>query len=738
MRIINPLQLNDSNIKSFLKGITLIQLAMWGAIGLDAVGLQIPIIRQLIGFVYLTFIPGIVILRILKLHKLCNIETLLYTVGLSIATLMFTGLFMNMVYPLFGVSGPILTTPLVITISAVVLILCVLSYVRDKDFSDPSYINVENVLSPPALFLCLIPFLAILGTYLVNYHDKNNVILLLLIVVIAFIVFLIASDRFIHRNFYPLAVFTIAIALMYHRSLISPYLMGYADVHYEYYFCKLVEINSYWDPTIAISLNAMMSIVMLAPIFSHLLNMDIAWIFKIIYPLLYSFAPLGLYHLFQKQTDEKTAFLSVFFFMAVSTFYFGMPSLCRQQIAELFFILLILVIIDRNTDFIKRRGLFILFSFGMIISHYGVSYIYMFSSLFVLGILFYVLKYKSKIFTISSVLLFTTMILSWYMYTASSVPFDSIVNIGDHIYESIFTDIFNPMAREGTELMLIELPSPLHETTRILHYITQFFITVGITKLILKHKEMKFNEEYTSFSIVNFGILIACIVIPTFSDKLNMPRMYHLTLIFLAPFCIIGGEIIFGRLIKIVRYIRYHNINQKYMENGTKRDVNQNTPKVFVSIILITCLLFNTGFVYEIAKDNPCSIPLSMKTVDKYADNEDKAFFYSSYTFEQNVFSARWLSKSADPACRIRYSDVISGDHILNSFGMMGFTPTVLNVETAYLRSSLYIYLSYSNVVYGLMVDYGRSCYNISECSYLLEKMNRIYTNGGSEIYYYE
>jgi uncharacterized membrane protein len=150
MQIDNPLQMNDWEIKKFLKVVLAIQLAMWGVIGLDAVGLQIPILRQLIGFIYLSFIPGIIILRILKLHKLGNIQTLLYTVGLSIATLMFTGLLMNTIYPFIGITRPISITPLIITISAVVLVLCVISYVRDKDFSDPNYIDVKDVLSPPA------------------------------------------------------------------------------------------------------------------------------------------------------------------------------------------------------------------------------------------------------------------------------------------------------------------------------------------------------------------------------------------------------------------------------------------------------------------------------------------------------------------------------------------------------------------------------------------------------------
>ena len=143
MQINNLLQMNDWKIEKFLKVILAVQLAMWGVIGLDAIGIQIPILRQFIGFIYLTFVPGILILRILKLHKLGNIETLLYTVGLSIATLMFTGFFMNMLYPFFGISGPISFVPLIVTISVVVLILCVLCYMRDKDFADPGFVDTK-------------------------------------------------------------------------------------------------------------------------------------------------------------------------------------------------------------------------------------------------------------------------------------------------------------------------------------------------------------------------------------------------------------------------------------------------------------------------------------------------------------------------------------------------------------------------------------------------------------------
>ena len=120
MRISNPLQMNDWGIKKFFTVVLTIQLAVWGVIGLDAIGLEVPVLRQVIGLAYLSFVPGVVILRILRLHRLGSIETLLYSVGLSLATVMFGGAIINTVYPLFGISKPISLMPLMVSFTVLI------------------------------------------------------------------------------------------------------------------------------------------------------------------------------------------------------------------------------------------------------------------------------------------------------------------------------------------------------------------------------------------------------------------------------------------------------------------------------------------------------------------------------------------------------------------------------------------------------------------------------------------
>jgi len=763
MKINNPLQMNDWEIKKFLKVILSIQLALWVLVGLDTMGLHIPILREFIGFIYLTFVPGILILRIIKLHKLGNIETVLYSVGLGLFTLMFMGFFMNMVYPLFGIPGPIALVPLVITLSSVVLVLCILSYIMDKDFSDTSYIDVEDILSPPALFLCLIPFLAIFGTYLVNFYH-NNVLLMLLIVVIAIIALLIGFDKFIPMKLYPMVIFVIAISLLYHTSLISMYLWGY-DVNTEYYYSNLVLTNSIWDPTIPSTVNAMLSIVMFAPIVSDICNMNPTWVFKIIYPFLFALVPLGLYHIFQKQTDDKIAFLSCLFFVSVFTFFTEMLALARQQIAELFLVLFIMVMINKNMGKINRSFLLIISGISLAVSHYGLSYIYMLTIIaaWLILVLGENIGIRKLIYTLFSrfnikighfaenhnplkeyrtinpniVLLFITFTLAWYMYVSDSSAFNTIINIGDHITSSIFTDFLNRDAADGLDILLTKRESPLHNVLKYLHLASQLFIAIGVISFLLKPGETKFKREFGAISLVFCGICFAGIAVPHFASSLNTSRLYQIVLIALSPFCVIGC-ITFSRVFYTVIRMQWTGEHEKSLLK-------------LISIFFAIFLLFNTGWIYEIAKDHPSSIALSQESIKEYGNSQEIGAFYGGYIPEQDVFSAKWIARNRVDNTKI-FGDYRAFLGVLQSYGGVatkGFSKNLLSngrinaTQGVMIQDKSYYYLRYLNNIENLVsiktyneTFKGYHHYNATEVILFVEERNKIYTNGGSEIFH--
>ena len=720
MQVDNPLQMNDWEIKKFLKIILAIQLAIWGVIGLDVLGLEILILRQVIGFIYLTFVPGILILRILKLHKLGNTETLLYTVGLSIATLMFTGLLMNMIYPLFGISRPISFTSLIITLSVVVLVLCVLSYVRDKNFSDPSFIDAREVLSPPTLILCLLPFLSVFGVYAVRFYHTNIIIFLLIIVIISIIV-LATFDRIIPTRLYPLAIFVISIALLFHNSLLSPYLYG-TDILFEHYIYTLVEINSQWDPSRPYTCNSMLSITILPVIYSKVLEMEGTWIFKIVYPLLFSFVPLGLYHIYQGLTSEKTAFLSSFFFVSLAVFYTVMLYLARQQIATLFFVLLLLLILKKDMSAIKRSTLILLFSSSLIVSHYALSYIFIFYLL--LGYCSLLLIWNEKVnITATLVILFIVMALSWYIYISRSASFNVILTIGDHIYGSIYTDMLNPHARGKEIAQIMGITSTVssgHNIGRFFFQITLFFIVVGWFITILNRKHMKFSREYIVLSSISMVILLICVVLPKFITNFNMDRMYIVTLLMLAPFCVLGGKAVFrGAFI----LFKSDSLNES------------SYVKILTLVVLVPYFLYNVGFIYEVTGDYPTSTPLSMYRMDNSENLRLKSAFYDRHVPEQDVSGVRWLSKNRDTSKWIRCDTARMYE--LTGYGEIPLERG-LGLTTRYTSLPHYIYLGCANTKGGIIKGFEKGTYisnSTKIVSYLQKKGDKLYSNGGAEIY---
>ena len=80
-----------------------------------AILLNIPFIRQILGFLFLTILLGLLILQVLKLNKIDFLEKFILTWGLSLSFLMFFGLLINNLSLSLGYETPLATIPLLIS-----------------------------------------------------------------------------------------------------------------------------------------------------------------------------------------------------------------------------------------------------------------------------------------------------------------------------------------------------------------------------------------------------------------------------------------------------------------------------------------------------------------------------------------------------------------------------------------------------------------------------------------------
>ena len=155
---------------------------------LNSLGINTPIITQTIGFAFLSFIPGFIILRILKTLDRNIIEVILYSMGLSIAFLMAIGVFLNAIGFLFTPS-PLSTLNLMISINVIVVVFSVIVCLREKNrlnfIASTGIRDTEKCKNGLSIVVaCLFPFLSVIGVCLMNFYKINTILLVFYLVLL--------------------------------------------------------------------------------------------------------------------------------------------------------------------------------------------------------------------------------------------------------------------------------------------------------------------------------------------------------------------------------------------------------------------------------------------------------------------------------------------------------------------------------------------------------------------------
>ncbi|XRO76034.1 DUF2206 domain-containing protein [Methanocaldococcus sp. 28A] len=584
------LSLNEWGFKKFVIISLSLLLVFDGLIILDEIGLNIPIIRQVTGFLFLTFIPGYTILRILRINKIDRIEALLFATGLSLLYIMIIGLFMDIFYPMIGIKRPISLIPLLITFNITFILFLILAYFKDKTYinnkNNMNLILFKDILNPYVLGLLILPILGIGSAYFFNITGDSSLIMLTFLLIIIIPIYVIYSKK---TRYLTWTIWILTISLLYVSDFGTSwnYIWGY-DINGEYYLAHLVLTHGYWDPNVVLNnYNSVLSVVLLNPIYSIFLNLSQIMVFKIIYPLIFSLVPVGLYRTYCYFLRKKESFLATFFFISLSTFFIEMLAVARQQIAELYLMLLILLIFTRNLNYNTKKIFLIMFGFGLVISHYGTVWLFIIS--LIIGWIVYSILYpeekKELLLNGRCIIIFIIITLLYHILVSRSSVFDTIVQTGNIILNSIY-DVFTPKA-QGFYFIIRHL-SLLHNIGKYIYLITQGFIGIGILWLFFNYKKTKINKEYVALTFVWFAYDVAGIVVPYFANALNASRLYQLTLFFLAPFEVIGYIAVF-----------------RFLQKVTKIQLNNQVILKFFTVFLVIYLVFTSGLIYKVANDPP-------------------------------------------------------------------------------------------------------------------------------------
>lgn len=671
------------------------------------------------------FLPGALALNAIGIKMKSFAEFILMALGTSIALVMLLGLSVNFMGPLAGVDKPLSAIPLMVSMAALLAILAIAAAIRQGGVAELPRPVLK--VRPYHFYLALIPLVTLLGVMLQNLFSSNLVLMASLVMIGSTIA--LASLGKIPREAYPLTIFLMALSLLIHTVLISDFMWGW-DIHREYYSATSVIGASYWEPNpttikplASQNVDAMLSIVILGPLLSILGGLDMETVFRTVYPAIFSFVPVALYLLFRKQTNEEVALLSSFFIMSLVTFFAELPQLARQEIAELFVVLLLLILISTEIARPQKTALFVLFSFSLIVSHYATYYFFI--AILLMGFVFgKLLQMRKKahqretvhpsrltgrpgisLFSLGPIPILLTVLLSlaWYKFTQNSAPIISIVNVFNNMMNSIRNGMFSSGTINGISIIR-ESSGTLADT---IWEISQIVIAVAIligTYFVLKGLKNRPEATLAPINLAALGVLIACMILPNLATSLNSARIYHLALLFLAPSVVVGMTIAVEKILSITSSTRRRGYH----------------PLRVVSMIVILSLAYNAGLIHQLASESSTSFAL------------DENYDFPVFT-DGEVAGTKWTILQGP-------SSLLADDYRLQLF--YSFAPdgprTIPPREEGIIDHSLIFLGKYNLEHHEVFIRSGHISWEDRGLTELEIGSSTVYANDFSEVWYYD
>lgn len=546
----------------------------------------------------------------------------------------------------------------------------------------------------------MIPGFIILALAKAGALLQNNLFIFAMIIGICVIVGLVAFDK-LKETYYPHIIGAIGFALLLQTTLLGPGIMG-SDIHTEYYFYYTALDG--WDATLRHPYNAAIGTTVIAPFLTNAFRIPGYWIYKVIFPLLFSFVPFLLYFVFKKEFGAKNAFFAAFFFIIVPTWSMEMFSLPRQMLGELMLALcLFLVLVSKWRLKIKVPLLVVLGTLGAMFHYVMGPAIILYLGFACLLLLFF----KRRVFPVKWLSLVVVALLIsggvYYSVVAQGIALDCITGIsysyatqskawtgevgttrataggeivvvgtegigeGDEIEEvaiveetkttTTFLDRTSPLIRTAWGADFLDA-NIWGKVFRIFQYLTQLAIVVGFVYLIKDRK--KYSAEYLSFCVASILLICACMFIPKFAGLINATRFYHLAMFLLAPVFILGGKAIFRNY------------------------------KLLTVCLIIPYYLFTSGFIFEATQQTdisrvnmPYAISLSNHRIDMIGVFTGNDIAVRDWAFDNNL---GWIYADT-------HSYLLLGERVI----MDPYWPISKALSTGEFEGGRYIFLSERN-----------------------------------------
>ena len=586
----------------YLSGLVLsITVGFWIFLLLPQHWEVVLVLRAILGIFVFAFIPGALLALILniqpssswshaksygylKLPGTSNIislyEFLLFSAGLSLLVVSGLTVVAGLLFPAFGFTNPL--SPLSIsalTTGSTLILLFAANYYECTQFD----YNIQiGMVSPVFSVYLILPVLSAAAAGIMNVYNNNILMYAFVLLTVGGVALLFT--RYVSSGLYSGALFSISISTLFHRNLITHHVLG-ADIQFIYFVSDLIKQMRIWSPNIGGELLALPVVTSYPAALSLATGVDLSLVFKVVFVIVFSLTPVGIFHLYRYIFDDEVGiFASLLFLFYHITFYFT-PD--KQLMAELYVVILLLIIVKHNAGGTKSKIATTLAIVGIVFSHHGVAYVFGFAMLASSVFIWIVNRYLRDIRSHFSIYHSIGVILSatlWYGFVSPdlliriiSTPLDALLEI-----QYLLTGEITQVGGSG-ESFVTQLALSPEIGTLLTYFLITFFTLFGVGWLTLSsltERLQTLTDEQISLTALAFPLsafLVSSYFLPI---SLWADRVYQMVLPVLCPFLVLGYRVV---------------------ATGHE-DYSFRVPSAKVAISVLVCLLFlfNSGFVFAL------------------------------------------------------------------------------------------------------------------------------------------
>jgi uncharacterized membrane protein len=297
-----------------------------------------------------------------------------YIPAASILVLTGSGLAIDLIGPVIGISAPLRSAPLLVTLE----IICIGLLVSVRNAPPETRIPWGELSNATTLAWPLfLPLIGAAGALRLNSGHSNSVAIIgIALVIITLVVVFLRAPRY-SDALLAVIIFSIALALMWSFSLRGDSVYGF-DISNEYYSLSQTVTAGVWHVSHTNdAYGAMLSLTVLPAELHELSGVQTLFIFKVVYPVIGALFPTAVFWLARRLLAGRWAFAAALLVIMQQNFFQQLTALARQEVATFLLVALIAVLVDRTLAqrSIGRWVFVCLLSLGVVVSHYSTAYL---------------------------------------------------------------------------------------------------------------------------------------------------------------------------------------------------------------------------------------------------------------------------------------------------------------------------------------------------------------------------